>query len=276
MMNARSAALIFLVAIVPVFIQAQDPEQSEKRPAQQAAGFGITDAELIDQMMRIVPGIGKTSREMLNAQSIKPYMMPVRQVSYRDAELSYALAICLEYYVNLNKNYKINLSPDYISLNLRNDGRAVNALEAFRFLADNGTVSAAILPYDAEALTSAVYATPKFRINNYLILFREVTRGQQKVYETRKALLRGHPVLVKFQAKEGLVNALGEQTLRLKGDGGAAHPLVVVGFDEQREAFELLSCWGSKWGEGGYAWVSYKDFEDFARSGFVMVPLENY
>jgi hypothetical protein len=249
--------------------------QTIPRSPQDLMELGVSEPSLIDRLMVIVPGVGGTTREMLSQQSIKSYMMPVRKVGVRGSELSYTLATCLEFYVNLGKNYKDNLSPDYVSLSIENAGRQVSVEEAFRFLAQNGTISAAILPYDAAQITSAIYSAAKYRISNYLIIFREITQARQRVYEARKALLRGNPVMVELRADESVKTFQGRQWKPVRADD-KLYPMVVVGFDENAQAFEVLSCWGSQWGDGGYAWISYDDFGKNAVNGYVMVPLPQY
>jgi hypothetical protein len=238
--------------------------------------IGVSDLSLIDRLMVTVPGVGSNARDMLTQQSVKPFMMPVRKVGFRGSELSYILASCLEFYVNLGKNYKDNLSPDYISLSLENSGRHVTTEEGFRFLVDNGTVSAAILPYDAGAITNAVYATPKYKINNFLYLFRDVTQPRQRIFEARKALMRGNPVLVELQADPSIKSLSGTSTWDNPRGGNQFFPMLVVGYDEGRSAFEVLSCWGSAWGNGGYLWIGYDDFGKYALNGYVMVPSNGY
>ena len=236
-----------------------------------ATKLGITDASLFDQLMGVVPGVGKSSKSLIQRQSVKSYMMPVRNVGSRGADIAFLAANCMEFYVNLDRNYKVNLSPDYISLNLKNQGERVDPTGVFRFLASDGTVSAAILPFGATKLTNAVYATEKYKIRNFLHLFRPETRGRQKTFEVRKALLRGHPVLVEVAAGEQLKTSNGDRYWEPSGEEGANHSLVIVGYDELEEAFEATSCWGRKWGDNGYIWIHYADFEKYARNGFVMV-----
>ena len=236
--------------------------------------IGISDVDLIDKMMATMPGFGNT-RDRLQQQTVKQFMMPVRTVGLRGDDLSYSIASCLEFYVNLNKNYKVNLSPDYISLSIKSQGKSVNFKEAFQFLVHNGTVSAAILPYDASAITSAVYATQKFKVSNYLHIFRELTSGRQRVFEARKALMRGNPVLIEVNAGPGIKSQQGNKYIELKG-GTQKYPLVIVGFDEIKEAFEVMSCWGNSWGNGGYGWITYDDFSKYAANGYVFVPEQSY
>ncbi len=255
-----------LLTGLPVMLSAQDDRFAKGANVQ----FGVQDAELIDRLMPIVQGVGGTAREMLQQQSVKAYMMPVRKVGERGSDLSYALATCLEYYINIDQNYKINLSPDYISLNIENTGRRVTLADAFRVLAEDGTVNAAIVPYDAIMLTDAVYATRKYKISNYLHIFREVTPARQRVYEVRKALMRGNPVLIELNANQG-VKTLNTRQLQ-PSNGEQLFPLIVVGYDESQQAFEVLSCWGRDWGAGGYAWISYEHFGKYAANGYVLAP----
>lgn len=238
--------------------------------------FGISDMDIIDQLMPIVEGVGGTARDMLQQQSVKPYMMPVRKVGTKGSELSYTLASCLEFYVNLDKNYKLNLSPDYISLNLKNSGRGLTLDEAFQFLAQEGTVNAAIVPYEANEITSAVYSTQKFKISNYLHIFREVTPARQRVYEVRKALMKGNPVLVELRGDDAIKQATSRKMLDANNGGDQVFTLVVVGYDEAMQAFEVLSCWGRDWGMDGYIWMSYDAFGKAAVNGYVVVPESNY
>ncbi len=254
-----------------VILFAQNEGLSPKNSAAAGHELGITDETLINSLMLIVPGVG-TTRADLERQSLKPYMMPPRQVAAEGGEWSYALASCLEFYINLEKNYKVNLSPEYISLNLQSLGKAPQAREALAFLAREGTVSAAIMPFGTTVISAGVYATPRFRLTNYLHIFREVTKPRQKVFEVRKALIRGNPVLVELEASPDLRTAAGAEEWHPGPGDVLSAPLLVIGYDQSKEAFELKSTWGHSWGKGGYLWISYDDFARLARNAYVMIP----
>ena len=259
--------LFFLSPIV-----AQPPDDLTQRNANEAYGIGISDAALFDQLMVTVPGVGSNSRLVQEQQNLKPYMMPVRQLGVRGDDWSYALAGCLEYYVNLNRNYKDNLSPDYIHLSLQSQGRRPSIEEGLRFLATNGTVSAAIVPYDAGEIPSAVFATNKYTINNYLHIFSGFATQREKVFEVRKALMRGNPVLVDFMADAAFPTLGANRVWEPGRQNDNRYTLIVVGYDETQQAFEVMSCWGSDWANNGYLWVRYSDFAGAANNGYVMVP----
>ena len=246
--------------------------QNTKQPFSYSAQLGITDATMFDQLLTVIPGIGRPkSNTLIQRQNIKSYMMPVRHLESNGNVLAYSVATCLEYYINLNRNYKVNLSPDYLALNLKNAGQKVAPSTIFQHLVQDGTVSAAILPYGAQQLTAGVYATQKYRIKNYLHLFRDITRGRQRVFETRNALLKGHPVLIELVADSDFAKIHDEHYWEPPKSPSQSFPLVIVGYDEVAEAFEATSCWGNQWGENGYIWIHYADFETYAKNGYVML-----
>jgi hypothetical protein len=246
-----------------VFLSAQNQELTQTK-----GKLGIADAQLFDQYMRVVEGVGSSAKDLLNEQSLKSYMMPPRKAGNAANSATYAFSCALEYYVNLNNNYKDNLSPDFIRL----QQPQANAEENLSFLASTGTVSAAILPFDSPNLTPSVYSAVKYKIKNYLKLFQPTTRPQQKLYDLRKAIMRGNPVVVEMSITQDF------KTLRQtrywqptdKTTVGTQY-LVVVGYDEERKAVELLNSNGREWGNNGYIWVSYEDFGAFATNAYVLI-----
>lgn len=231
---------------------------------------GISDATLFDQLLFYVPGVGSNSKMMLTEQNLKPYMMPPRLTTDESLVNSYALAASLEYYVNYKNNYKDNLSPDYIALSLQD--KKTNLEESINFLVKEGTVSAAIMKFGATAIPSAVVATPKHQIKNYLHLFRQETKGKQKIFETKKSLMRGHPVLVELQVGSGFSSIKNKVFWTPSSSKGITQTLTIVGYDEDMKAFEVMGSWGSDWGINGYLLIDYEDFEQFTINGFVLIP----
>lgn len=252
------------------FFRLEAQVQTEKSAGFQ---FGITDVNQIDLMMKALPNISGNARDLLNQQSVKANMMPVRDAGRGETALSYILAGCLEYYYNLGNNYKVNLSPDFIALNLTGPGERLSFGAAFKLLAEAGTVSAAILPYGSTILNQGVNATQRYKIRNFFHVFQNTTRGRQKSFEVRKALMRGHPVIVDLLGDDSVYDFTSAQKyLEVSKDGAKSYPMVVVGFDETLEAFEVMSCWGRNWGDNGYIWIHYDDFEEFAQNGYVLAP----
>ena len=266
---ARLTALLILFLLCTC-VRAQQPYGTAKSPETLQ---GLSDLATIDQLMYYIPGIGSASREELLRQNIKPYMMPIRQVPQMGMEWAYALADCLEYYVNLNNNFKDNLSPDYIAMSLANAGQRPNLVDGLGLLINSGTVSAAIVPYNSSTIPNSVYSVARFGITNFGYLFRPDTKGRNRVFETRKALSRGNPVLVELSTDAGFTGVQGG-SYEPTGTGTESHFLTVIGYDGEAETFELRSSLGRNWGNGGYVTMSYDDFGELARTGYVLIPKE--
>jgi hypothetical protein len=78
----------------------------------------------------------------------------------------------------------------------------------------------------------------------------------------RACLAAGRPIIVGFAAYPSLVTEAVDRTglIPLPGDdeeriGG--HDVLVVGYDDDRQAFRVLNSWGAHWGEGGFGWLPY-------------------
>ena len=233
--------------------------------------IGLRDAAAIDQFLYYIEGIGSPSREQLLRQNIKSYMMPIRTCPAPQLEWAYALTSAAEYYVNLNNNFKDNLSPDYLAMNLNAQGKPVRITDGLNLLVQEGTVSAAIVPYGSITIPRAVYSTEKVQIANFSYLFQPETRARNRVFETKKALSRGNPVIVAL-GTDASFTSLRTPVYSPAGALTETHYLTVVGYDSETGEFELRGIFGRLWAGAGYVRVSFDDFGRMATNGFVLVP----
>ena len=233
-----------------------------------ALGFEVTDAALMDDYLPRLEFLDRSARAQLIEQNLKAYMMPPRRAIDPAEAVFYALASCLEFYVNVDDNYKVNLSPDYIRLAKGGDDWGA-ILQTLRV---DGTVSAAIMPFGSRSIPAGVGATQRYRVERYFQLFLENDRPRHKVLHVRKALARGNPVLV-FLNVDAAFGQLTEQRFYtgapLRGET-QRQPFVIVGFDEELDAVELLGYYGRTWGDSGYLWVDYDDFAKLAERAYVL------
>ena len=62
-----------------------------------------------------------------------------------------------------------------------------------------------------------------------------------------------------------------DEDLSQMGFGG--HAMCVIGYDDRKQAFQLMNSWGPNWGNNGVAWVRYADFKEFVREAYGIDPL---
>lgn len=49
------------------------------------------------------------------------------------------------------------------------------------------------------------------------------------------------------------------------------HAVVVVGYNESKEAFKIINSWGKEWGDEGYGWISFNIFSAVFNAGYVAI-----
>jgi hypothetical protein len=247
--------------------------QIENQPHFNVKGvaIGISAPELIDLMMVTMPGLGSDAKTFVNIQSVKTYMMPPRKAG-TTVGTSYTLASCLEFYSNFEKNYKANLSPDFINISLVKEPNS-GIRNALKFLVTDGTISADLVPYGSIEMAKKFPDAVKFRLSNYLHIFNPLTREKSKVFEVQKALMRGNPVIVEVQVPESFDKIRNTKFWTSAGEPSAkTFSFLVVSYNLDLEAFEIQGSWGREWGSDGYLWVDFVDFGKMAQNGYVMVP----
>jgi len=47
----------------------------------------------------------------------------------------------------------------------------------------------------------------------------------------------------------------------------------VIGYDDRKQAFQIMNSWGPEWGVNGVGWVRYADFKEFVREAYGIDPM---
>ena len=55
--------------------------------------------------------------------------------------------------------------------------------------------------------------------------------------------------------------------------GFGGHAMCVIGYDDRKQAFQIMNSWGPKWGNNGIGWVRYADFKDFVKEAYGIDPM---
>jgi hypothetical protein len=150
--------------------------------------------------------------------------------------------------------------------------------DALQFLTQNGDCLARQFDFDINDCSAVPDSNvsaqaKKFAIEDFITLFGTKEAPSEKVLRVKKALAKNKPVVIGMLVLRNfyeLKNAqywhpnLGNTT------PAGGHALVVVGYDDQKEAFRLMNSWGKNWGDNGYIWVKYKHFGDFCKYAYVL------
>jgi C1A family cysteine protease len=130
---------------------------------------------------------------------------------------------------------------------------------AFDCMARYGVPTEATYPYD----TSKVNVRPTIlayreAIQNRISKFYRIdASGMARVAQIKQALSAGNPVVFGTLIAESFKSVNSDIVITNPGKwyiGG--HCMVIVGWDESRQAFEVRNSWGEDWGVKGYCWMA--------------------
>ena len=94
------------------------------------------------------------------------------------------------------------------------------------------------------------------------------TRG--KIYGVKRCLQRNHPVVLCIMADDNFSRLKTNVWTPTFSANVSLNTVVVIGYDDTRNAFEVMGTFGNNWGEQGFAWIRYEDLT-MSKYGFEIV-----
>jgi len=179
------------------------------------------------------------------------------------------------YYQNGRLDARRVFSPAFI-YNQINNGRDGGSyfLDAFNLLSNEGAATWADMPYDWRDHRKQPTDEVKKRAKRYKIdIWRQV--NVRDVKEVKAHLHAGFPVVVGVLVDRPFRKLQRGEIWRSVGRPVYPHAMVVVGYDDIKNAFKLINSWGTGWADGGYCWVDYDHFRRQVNSGFVAKDARN-
>ena len=117
----------------------------------------------------------------------------------------------------------------------------------------------------------------KYKIQGYKKLFQR--NSSNKIYPIKEALTEKKPVLISMQIVESFFedNEIVWQPKSYHEKEFGFHAMVVVGYNDTIAggSFRLMNSWDKRWGENGFKWIRYSDFQHFVREAYELIPKPN-
>jgi C1A family cysteine protease len=172
-------------------------------------------------------------------------------------------------------------SPVYIYRNIRPDDpecqRGAQIYTALDLMRDSGAVRMLEIERSMEfpRIDLANYReSRRYPIGGYVTLFSREDKQKPALITriVKKSLAEGKPVVIGMNTPDSFIEAKNIwQPMENPGNFYGGHAMCVVGYDDDKGAFELINSWGRKWGNGGFIWVPYKAFVDFVMESYEMI-----
>lgn len=184
------------------------------------------------------------------------------------------------YYSNGQINYDNILSPSYVYNQINNgQNKGTYFEDAFRILQNEGACTYNTMPYVPNDWKSQPNQTQENEAKKYKIdTYRRLNLSDAST-SIKAELINSNPVIVasifdETYYKSGF-NYTGSSYIW--GSIGhvnnlMGHAILIVGYDDSKNAFKFMNSWGQNWGNNGYGWISYDIIGRVIREAYILKP----
>jgi Papain family cysteine protease len=198
--------------------------------------------------------------------------------------VGWAVAYALKtYHERIERNWPIvdtngQIRPDHVFspafiYNQINGGsdNGSNFGDAFRVLATQGAAPWSAMPYSGQPFNpvpaSARAAAAPYKIDTFRTL------DHQNISEIKTQLFSGFPVVIGARVFQQFHQLPPGAVWTYASGPSGNHAMVVVGYDDSKQAFKVMNSWGPLWSSGGYGWISYNLFSKVVNEAYIVVDL---
>jgi hypothetical protein len=142
-------------------------------------------------------------------------------------------------------------------------------LDALNLVRRDGAATLRTFPYSAAECSRQPTNSERQGAREFAIAdWRRV--NVQDETEVKSHIAAGFPVLIGMSVDQSFMRLSKGQVYQApSGPLLGGHAILVVGYDEARQAFKLFNSWGLGWADGGMGWIGYGPFRQLVREGFV-------
>ncbi len=209
---------------------------------------------------------------------LSAYFPSILSQGYQGSCTGWASSAIRSYYYNKTNDYQTGFnqgrfSPAYIYNQIRDSGCDDGAYThlAAQFLVENGDVMESDFPYD-DSQCSAQGALLKAEAAKYKL--KEWKRIDLDIEQMKSWLDEKVPLLVSINVDDNFTYLNSSNDYYDENDyqgSSSGHAIVVSGYSDSINAFQLTNSWGQEWGTGGRAWVNYSVMMDILKEAFVVL-----
>jgi C1A family cysteine protease len=115
------------------------------------------------------------------------------------------------------------------------------------------------IPYKTKKETCKSGIQSKYKVATWGYIVPNM--GIPKVEEMKKALCTYGPIAATVKvtpAFQAYKSGIFDEMAKVTSSKDINHAIIIVGWDDSKNAYLVKNSWGSYWGEDGYVWVDYR------------------
>ncbi len=200
---------------------------------------------------------------------------------------AYAARTILESRATGQNPDQLAFSPSYLynQIHLTNCQGAY-MLDAMKTMQQNGGVPFDQFGYDERSCSnkpggSLVQIGRQYQINGYNRLTKGAGNYALDMEGIKQNLAQGAPVVIGTMVGGSFMTNMNGQKLwqptqrDYSQSGFGGHAMCIIGYDDELAggAFRVQNSWGTRWGDNGRFWITYKDFQHFTKEAYGLHPM---
>lgn len=156
-------------------------------------------------------------------------------------------------------------------------------VRAMEYLNKQGAVPFDAFPYTDQDCTrqpdgQLLKEAGQFRIQGFNRLSDGDRNNKLDFYAIKEHLAQGSPVVIGMMVGQSFMQPMqGAEVWEPTSEDAAGmsaggHAMCVVGYDDKKfgGAFKIMNSWGTDWGQNGFGWVRYSDFNSYVREAYAL------
>lgn len=159
-------------------------------------------------------------------------------------------------------------------------------IRAMEFMTQRGGVPYNDFPYTDQDCSNQpgnqlMQEATQFRMRGFNRLSQGDRNDKIDLRAIKENLSQGAPVVIGMMVGQSFMQPMMGQDLWTPADGDKSmmgfggHAMCVVGYDDKKYggAFLIMNSWGKEWGNNGFGWVRYGDFQYYVREAYGVSPM---
>ncbi len=176
----------------------------------------------------------------------------------------------------INKDEAFSPSYIYNQINPPNNNNCDDGMmieEGLEIMCVQGIAKLSEFPFDcSKKVTSEDKQNAKHhKIRDYVRLFK--VNNNKKVNTVKQNLAAKRPVIIAMECYSSFNKVADVWNPPANDNYRGLHAMVVIGYDDDKYggAFELMNSWGTNWGNDGFTWIRYDDFNQSCRYAYAII-----
>jgi len=246
--------------------------------------LGLYKSKRDNRDFLVTPFLTKVFDKIPSKIDYTSLMTPVKHQGHEGSCAGHAGVAVKEYQekidYNLSGEVYVDLSERFLYENAKkisghSEGTTLIAIA--KILVDKGVCRESFWPYKAgdigQPISGAEFDAYNFRVQPF---YTRITNEK----ELKASLVKFGPTMIGvgvyrnwYREKDGRIL---DATFcdRIKGCLGG-HAIVIVGYDDETKLYKFKNSWGTRWGQNGYGYLSYREMKRTLMDAIALVDIND-